>query len=492
LTDYDSELAHKHSLTTRSHRARDVSPTHRTALPAALPTARHTPLVAPHVWPITAAVDDHGHLTIGGIDAVDLAETFGTPLYVIDEATFRDSARRYREALARHYPGPSAVHYAGKALLNSAVARLATDEGLGLDVVSGGELFVAIRAGVPADQIHFHGNAKTRSELEDAVTARVGNITIDNLDELELLASITADHTWESKLAGQSIALRLAPGVSANTHAHIQTGQRGSKFGLPLELLDAAVERIIAARGLRLTGLHVHLGSQIVDAEPYGAAIGVLLSAAARLRDRYGLTIQELSPGGGLGAAYLPDDAVPDIDGLVARVARTLVAGSIDRGLPLPTLVLEPGRSIIARAGVALYRVLATKRIPDAGVGRADRFVHVDGGMGDNIRPALYGARYMGVVANKVTEPAGAIVHVSGRYCESSDVIMRDVAMPDGVGPGDLVAVAAAGAYTLSMANNYNLTLRPAVVMVREGRARLAQRRETHADLVARDVESGW
>jgi diaminopimelate decarboxylase len=469
-----------------------VSPTaHPTADPTAHLAARHSPLVAAHVWPITASGDDRGHLTIGGVDAADLAETFGTPLYVIDEATFADAARRYREALARHYPGASAVHYAGKALLNTAIARLAIDNGLGLDVVSGGELYVAIRAGVPAERIHFHGNAKTRAELEDAVSVRVGNITIDNLDELAVLAAVTADRP-SADHAGQSIALRLAPGVSANTHAHIQTGQRGSKFGLPLELLDVAVERIIAAPGLRLTGLHVHLGSQIVDAEPYAAAVGVLLGAAARLRDRYGLTIEKLSPGGGLGAAYLPDDAAPDIDGLVARVARTLVAGSIDRGLPLPTLVLEPGRSIIARAGVALYRVLGTKRIPDAAAGRADRFVHVDGGMGDNIRPALYGARYMGVVANKMTDPAGAIVHVSGRYCESSDVLMRDVAMPEGVGPGDLVAVAAAGAYTLSMANNYNLTLRPAVVMVREGRARLVQRRESYADLVARDVESGW
>jgi diaminopimelate decarboxylase len=439
-------------------------------------------ILTPHVWPTTAAVNSRGHLTIGGCDTVDLAEAAGTPLYVIDEATFRTAAWRYLDALARHYHGRSAVHYAGKALLNTAIAQLAVEEGLGLDVVSGGELYVALRAGMPADRIHMHGNAKTRVELEEAIAANVGNITIDTLDELDLAASIVAG-TGQRGMAAQSIALRLAPGVATNTHAYIQTGHVGSKFGLPLDMLDAAAERIIAVPGLRLTGLHVHLGSQIVETEPYGAAIGVLLDAAVRLRDRYHLSVEELSPGGGLGAAYLADDPEPDIDGLVAYIAKAMTDGARARQLPLPTLVLEPGRSLIARAGVALYRVLATKRIPDP----AGRYVHVDGGMGDNIRPALYGARYSAVVANRVTDPNLAAVHVSGRYCESGDILLRDVMLPAGVGPGDLVAVATAGAYTLSMANNYNLTLRPAVVMVRDGQSRLVQRRETYADLVARD-----
>ena len=448
---------------------------------------------------------------IGGCDVVALAREHGTPLYLLDAATFRNACRTYRAALARHYPGPSAPHYASKALLNTAVVQLVAAEGLGLDVVSGGELFVALRAGFPAERIHLHGNAKPRAELEQALTARVGNIVVDTLDELDLLARLAAGRN-----GSQPIMLRLAPNIAADTHAHIETGRAESKFGLPLDALDTAAERIIAAPGLRLTGLHAHLGSQIFDTAPIEQAVGVLLDYAAHLHDRYELVVEEISPGGGLGVPYTAEQPLPDLDAFVAAISRATSEGSAKRGLPLPRLIIEPGRSIVARAGVALYAIVATKQLPIAEARRkaqddgdvaiesatppgiaplslaphpsaAVRYLHIDGGMADNIRPALYGARYTALLANRANEQAGEVVHIGGRFCESGDVLMRDVRLPVAQ-LGDLLAVAVAGAYTLSMASNYNLVPRPALLLVGDGRARVIQRRETYADLAARDL----
>ena len=461
-------------------------------------------MLHPHLWPDSAAIDERGHLTIGGCDVVVLAREHGTPLYLLDEATFRSGCRAYRAAIARGYAGPAAVHYAGKALLNTAVAQLVAEEGLGLDVVSGGELYVALRAGFPAARIHLHGNAKPRAELEQALSAGIGRIVADTLDELDLLAQLTA-----GRAEPQLIMLRMAPDVAADTHAHIETGRAASKFGLPLEALDAAAERIRAAPGLRLAGLHCHLGSQIFDDAPFVQAIDVLLDCAARLRDRHGLLVAEISPGGGLGVPYLAGQTPPDRDAYAAAIGQALAQGCERHGLPLPRLVIEPGRSIVARAGVALYQIIATKQLAsplsvvsgqlqvDNGQ-RAVRYLHVDGGMADNIRPALYGARYTALLANRapLDRPVPAagegpgvreIVHIAGRYCESGDVLLRDVALPH-AGPGDLLAVAVAGAYTLSMASNYNLTPRPALLLLGDGRAQVIQRRETYEDLVARDL----
>jgi diaminopimelate decarboxylase len=453
-----------------------------------------------HIWPDTAQIAPNGHLHIGDCDVVGLAREHGTPLYLLDEATFRNNCRAYRAALAHHYPGVSGVHYASKALLNTALAQLVYEEGLGLDVVSGGELFVALRAGFPARQIHLHGNAKLRTELEQALAAGVGKIMVDSLDELELLAQLTM-----GRAAPQAIMLRLTPDIAADTHAHIQTGHAASKFGLSLEALDNAAQRIVAAPGLHLVGLHAHIGSQIFDNRSIEQAIGVLLDCARHLRDRYGLAVGEISPGGGLGASYTIDQTPPDLDGYIAAIGRTVVAGCTARGLPLPTLVIEPGRSIVARAGVALYAIVATKQLPsslsvvsgqlplDSGQRTTDnghqasRYLHIDGGMADNIRPSLYGARYTALLANRAAAPADERVHVAGRYCESGDVLLRDIVLPR-ARPGDLLAVAVAGAYTLSMASNYNLVPRPALLLVGGQHARLIQRRETYADLIARDL----
>lgn len=435
-----------------------------------------------HIWPITASVNQAGHLEIGGCDTLALAREHGTPLYLLDEATFRASCRAYREALGRHYPGAFAIHYASKSLLNTAVAQLVKSEGLSLDVVSGGELWVALRAGFPAERIHLHGNAKPRRELEQALAAGVGNIVVDTLDELRLLAELTAGCAGQP----QTLLIRVAPGIAAHTHAHIQTGQADSKFGLPLGLLGEAAAIVRGAPGLRLRGLHCHLGSQLFETDIYQQAVDVLLDAAAGLRDQHGIVVDEISPGGGLGVPYTPDQQAPDLDAFARTLSAAMAAGCAARGLPLPTLVIEPGRSIVARAGVALYEVLARKPLA-GGPGRASAFVHVDGGMADNIRPSLYEAVYTAALASRPLAPAEEQVHVAGRYCESGDVLLHDARLPHAA-PGDVLALASAGAYTLSMASNYNLVPRPALLLVGDGRAKIIQRRETYEDLAGRDA----
>ena len=428
------------------------------------------------LWPLTTAVDESGRLIVGGCDVAMLAQQYGTPLYLFDEVTIRAMCRAYRTAFTAHYCGTTTVHYASKALLNITIAQIITDEGLGLDVVSGGELYVALRAGFPPQRIHMHGNAKTRAELEQALAAGIGQIIVDNLDELDMLMHLT-----EYRSPPQPVALRIAPDIVADTHAHIQTGHATSKFGLPLDALDTAAEKLHTAPGIRLTGLHAHLGSQLFEQAPYAAVIEVLLDSAARLRDRSGMLIEEINVGGGIGVPYTADQPLPDIDAWAVLLSAALVRGCERRRLPPMRLVIEPGRSIIARAGVALYTIVATKTLPHM------RFLHIDGGMGDNIRPALYGARYTAALAKRMYDPVEERVAVAGRYCESGDVLIQDLILPR-ARVGEILAVPVAGAYTLSMASTYNLAPRPAVVLVREGEVRLIQRRETYDDLIARDV----
>ncbi len=429
-----------------------------------------------HLWPTSAEVRT-GRLFVAGCDLVALAATYGTPLYLLDEATLRGAMRAYVAAFARHYPAEQRIHYASKALLNTALARIVAEEGLGLDVVSGTELWLAQRAGVPMERVHLHGNAKTEAELSRALAWGVGAIVVDHLDELDHLAALSAGRTQP-----QGLLLRLEPGIAAHTHAHIATGGSGSKFGLPLAALDAAVTRIMAAPGLQLLGLHAHIGSQLFALDDLRATVTVLVEAAARLRDAHGLSIAELSPGGGLGVPYTADQPATDIDAYAAAVAETLCAGCAHYGLPLPRLTLEPGRSIVARAGVALYTVIGRKL-----AGTSVQYLHIDGGMADNLRPALYAARYTALLANRADEAPGPPVAVAGRFCESGDVLLRDASLPPAV-PGDILAVATAGAYTLSMASNYNLIPRPALLLLADGQARLIQRRESEADLLARDM----
>jgi diaminopimelate decarboxylase len=432
------------------------------------------------ILPDSTEVGARGHLVIGGCDVIDLVERHGTPLYVYDEATIRSRARAYRKALSEEYDGPALVTYAGKAYCAPWLLRLLVEEGLGLDVVSGGELYAATRADVPRDRIHMHGNNKSSDELEQALQEGVGRIVLDNLDEIELLARLTEDRG-----ARQPVLLRVSPGVDAHTHAHLTTGKVDTKFGLGIETGQAGlgVRAILARLGLDLRGFHAHIGSLIDELEPYRESIERVFAFAAEMREVTGFAMREVSPGGGYGVRYTPDATRVSGPDMVRAVAG-LVAEAAERWgfMPAPHLTVEPGRSIVASAAVALYRIGSIKTIP---AGRT--YVAVDGGMADNVRPTAYGSRYTALLANRASDPTQVDVAIAGKYCETGDILIQSVPLPL-PRVGDVVAIPMSGAYQVSMASNYNLSMRPAVVTVADGRARLVRRRETFADLLAADV----
>jgi diaminopimelate decarboxylase len=430
-----------------------------------------------HVFPDTTDTNLAGHLTLGGCDTLDLVEQYGTPVYVLDEETLRARCRQFAGAFASRYPNAQAV-YASKAYINPALARIFAEEGLGLDVVSGGELAVAQAGDVPLEHVYFHGNNKTPAELEEAVAAGIGRIVVDSFHELDLLERICADADKT-----QDILVRVSPGIDPHTHAYTTTGVIDSKFGFSVQTGDAerAVLRAIAAPHLNLLGLHFHLGSPIFELEPYQAATDLVLRFAAGLREQ-GLNLQEFSPGGGFAIAYTRDDRPPSPGDYAEAIVGTLTATCAELGMEQPSLVVEPGRSIIGPAGVALYRVGAIKEIPGIRT-----YVSVDGGMGDNIRPALYQATYEVLSANRPGADADATVTIAGKYCESGDVLASDILLPSPVA-GDVIAIPAAGAYCPSMASNYNLNPRPPIILVRDGESRLIRRRESYADLMHLDL----
>jgi diaminopimelate decarboxylase len=426
--------------------------------------------------PETASVSADGHLVLGGNDVVELAAHFGTPLYVYDEATIRDRARAYRDGLRDAYPGTSLVCYAAKAYSAPWLVRIVDEEHLGLDVVSGGELHTARVSGFPPERIYFHGNNKGEDELALALEMGVGRVVVDNLEEVETLARLASRAGQQ-----QSVLLRVAPGVEAHTHVHIKTGVLDTKFGLSIQTGAAAeaVRRIRAEQAsLRLVGLHAHIGSQVFELEPYRRTIERLFEFASAV----GLELRELSPGGGFGVRYTLSDNPISPEGVTRAIADTVCEVARQAGRALPMLTIEPGRSIIAPAGVAVYRVGSIKEITGVRT-----YVAVDGGMADNIRPTAYGAVYTPLLANRALEPADAVVSVAGKYCESGDVLVKDARLPM-PHVGDLVAVPSSGAYHLSMASNYNMSPRPAVVVVRDGGARLVRRRETYDDLLTPEV----
>ena len=451
------------------------------------------------LWPDTTRLDDRAELWIGGCAASALAAEYGTPLYVFDEATLRGRAAAYRSALARYYPGSAQAAYAAKAYLCTALAQIFAEEGLDLDVVSGGELHVALAAGFPPERIHFHGNNKSPEELAQALAAGpstplrtgIGRIVVDNFHELALLSELT-DATRTTQYAAHPIPiwLRLAPGVQAHTHAHIQTGQTDTKFGFTIATGDAerAVAQAMAAPGLALVGLHCHIGSQIYEAEDLSLAAAKLIEFAAQMHARHGFELRELSPGGGWGVPMVEGDPTAPVEPYITTLSAAIATTCQQTGMPLPHLVLEPGRSLVAPAAVALYTVGARKEIPGVRT-----YIAVDGGMADNIRPALYGAGYTALriaeckMRNAERDAGTEVVTIAGKFCESGDILIRDIDLPR-LEAGDLLAIPMAGAYTLAMASNYNLARRPAVVLVNQGKARLIQRRETYADLRARDL----
>jgi diaminopimelate decarboxylase len=425
------------------------------------------------LFPVTYRVNAAGHMEVGGCDLVELAQAHGTPLYVYDEATVRQRCAEYVAAMG----SGGQVLYSAKAFSSPRFLRVIAEEGLGLDVVSAGELYVALKSGFPTERIHFLGNNKSHDDLEAAHRAHA-TIVIDGFHEFDLLREVIP--------AGvrAPVMLRISPGVKPDTHDHISTGQLDSKFGFSIESGAArkAVEQALAHPGLELVGLHSHIGSQIFGLGAYERAMEIMLDLLVELRDDLRFEPRKLGAGGGLGIAYTNDDDPPTPRHFVETVRRALESGCASRDLKVPSLVVEPGRSIAGPAGVALYTVGSVKDIPGV-----RRYVAVDGGMGDNIRPKLYGARYEAFLASAPERPPSGKVTIAGKYCESTDILISDIEMP-ALGPGDVLCVPAAGAYCLAMASNYNGMPRPEVVMVRDGQARVMRRRETLEDLIAAEV----
>jgi diaminopimelate decarboxylase len=441
----------------------------------------------PRVWPLTArrAVGERLEqraLSVAGVDVRDLAAEYGTPLFVLDEDDFRARAASFRRA----YDDPAIptdVFYAGKAFLCATVARWVEEEGLNLDVCSAGELLTATRAGFPADRIAFHGNNKSVTELELALDSGVGRYVVDSFEEIARLAAAASER---DTVAG--VLVRVTVGVEAHTHEFIATAHEDQKFGFSLANGDAreAVRRIVGLPSLRLLGLHSHIGSQIFDTSGFEVSAHRLVGLAAAVRDEHGIEVAELDLGGGMGIAYTPDDD-PIAPKEMADLLRDIVTRECAAyGLSLPRLAVEPGRAIVGPSTITVYEVGTVKRV-ELGSGHSRHYVSVDGGMSDNIRTALYDAEYSVRLVSRVSEAAPVLSRVVGKHCESGDVVVRDCWLPGDLAPGDLVAVAATGAYCRAMASNYNQVPRPAVVAVRDGAARVVLRRETPDDLLALD-----
>jgi diaminopimelate decarboxylase len=430
------------------------------------------------VLPQTAEVRE-GHLWIGGVDTVELARGFGTALYVMDEEHIRTQLRNYLEWTRYHWKDVDVV-FAGKAFICKAMCRLVAEEGCYLDVSSGGELAIALAADFPPEHIVSHGNNKTIRELTEAIEAGVGRIVVDSFEEL-----VRIDRLARERGVRQAILIRVTPGIVADTHEYIQTGAEDSKFGFGLRdgVALKAVEEAAQLAGIDFRGLHMHIGSQIFALNSYAKAIEVIVHFMDEIRTETGCIVSELDTGGGLGIAY----GVPDEPSTIKQFGKVIVDDikehCEEHALPVPHIMVEPGRSIVANAGVTLYTVGTIKHIPDVRT-----WVAVDGGMTDNIRTALYDAHYEPTIANKADRPRDTVVTVAGKHCESGDVIVVDTPL-QAAEDGDILCVFATGAYCQSMASNYNKQVRPGVVFVRDGKARLVVRRETYEDLMRCDVD---
>ena len=425
------------------------------------------------------SVNEKGHLTIGGADTVELAEKYGTPAYVFDEDEIRNNLREFKKSIDENYGGNGLVVYASKAFCCKEMCRICVQEGTGIDVVSGGELYTALSVGFPTDRIVFHGNNKTYDELVMAVTNNVGRIIVDNVTELESLNEVAAS---QGKTVG--IMLRIKPGIDAHTHDFIRTGQIDSKFGFALETGEAmaAVKEALKMPNIKLRGLHCHIGSQIFDLDPFELAATVMLDLFKDIKDQTGVELEELNLGGGFGIKYLKTDRPRPFADYMKKVAETVNSYSAKLGLKTPFILIEPGRSVVGAAGLTLYTVGAVKNIPDVRT-----YVSVDGGMGDNPRYALYQSHYELVCANKASEKRTETVTVAGKCCESGDLIQEWTHIQP-VEPGDIIAVLSTGAYNYSMASNYNRIPRLPAVMVKDGESRVIIKRETYEQVAECDI----
>jgi diaminopimelate decarboxylase len=420
-------------------------------------------------------VNEKGHLEIGGCDVFDLAKEFGTPLYIMDENDVRAKCRIYKKAFKSKYPNSDFI-FASKALCVTGLLKMINEEGFGVDVSSGGELFTAIKAGVDRKKIYFHGNNKSMKEIEEGLTVSIGRFVADNFDELERLNEAT-----KKKDIKANVLIRVNPGVEAHTHDSVKTGQADSKFGILKDKVIDAVKLIGSMKNVRFVGLHAHIGSQIFDAKGFLSEVDVLIDLARDIKDKLNIQIEELNIGGGIGIAYIDSDDPLKVEDFAEAITKKVQEKIGRYKLAMPKLIIEPGRSIVGRAGVTLYTVGSVKDIPGI-----RKYVIVDGGMSDNIRPMLYGAKYEFVKADNVKAERTDKVTIAGRFCESGDVL-ANIRLPK-VEKGDLLAVLCTGAYNYSMASNYNRVPRPAMIIVKNGKAKIILKRESYEDITSCDI----
>lgn len=426
--------------------------------------------------PITTKINDAGNLEIGGCDLVKLAEKYGTPLYVLDEATIRKICRDYKDAF-KGYPKVNMM-YASKALCSSATSALIASEGFGFDVVSSGEIFTVYKSGANMSKVLFNGNNKSYDELSLAIELGVGRISVDNFFELSLLNEIVKSH---KKIV--NILLRITPGIECHTHEYIQTGHLDSKFGFDLTQIDDAVELIVNDyTNLKLHGLHAHIGSQIFEKSIYGDEIEILVKEIARLDEKFGLKLDEINIGGGLGVKYVEADYPPSTYEVAEIVIKRLYECIEKYKIDAPALFIEPGRSIISTSGVTLYTLGSSKQVP-----KGKTYFAVDGGMADNARPSMYQAEYDAQIANKPDYELAQTVTVAGRFCESGDILIKNIKLPE-IEEGDILCVYNTGAYNYSMASNYNRVQKPAMVLVNNSQSDIIIKRESLEDLIAHDI----
>lgn len=436
----------------------------------------------PQIWPDSVRRSDFGELTIGGVGVNSLVKEFGSPLFIFDEAHVRNRARSYASAFNAGQIQTD-VYYASKAFLSTKVAKWLVEEGLGIDVCTEGELAVALRAGVKPEKIIFHGNNKSVAELETAVKAGVGRIIVDSLIEIERLNQIAQRNGITVQ-----VLVRLTVGVEAHTHEAISTAHEDQKFGLSIASGAAidAVERVIAAPGLSLLGLHSHIGSQIFDASGFEIAAHRVIEFAALVREKFDFTVTELNVGGGMGIAYVEDDDPLNVEIMAKAIHDIISTECAAVNIPIPKLAVEPGRAIIGGGAITVYEVGTVKPV-DVSDDLTRNYISVDGGMSDNIRTALYDAEYTVTIASRESSAVSHISRVVGKHCESGDIVVREANLPSDLVPGDLLAVAATGAYCRAMASNYNYLPKPAVISVNQGKSEVLLRRETLDDLLALD-----
>ena len=424
-------------------------------------------------------VNSLGHLCIGGADTVELSQQFGTPLYVFDEKDVRNNCKEFKGAMDEYYGGNALVLYASKAFSCKEMYRLVDSEGLGADVVSGGELYTALSAGFPAEKIYFHGNNKTREELEYALDSKIGRIVADNIFELETINELAKEKGIKAE-----VLFRIKPGIDAHTHDFIKTGQIDSKFGFALENGEAfeAVKEVLKMENVQLVGIHCHIGSQIFETEPFVLAAQVMIGFADKIRKELGLILSEINFGGGYGIKYLNSDKPVTKNESIKLLCNAVKKTCDSMDYPLPKILIEPGRSIVGASTLTLYKIGAVKTIKDIRT-----YVSIDGGMADNPRYALYQSKYEAVIANKADQPKDFTATIAGKCCESGDLIGENMKIqtPE---VNDTLAVLATGAYNYSMASNYNRIPRPAAVMVNDGKARLIIKRETYEDIIRNDI----